>query len=405
MARRVWITGMGIVSAAGDSIAIFLECLRQGLSGITKIEGFDTQGFRSERAGEVKTVCPRLSMDNGRDRAEIFARLAARQAVEDASLRVPLSDNAGIVATSNFACLRSAQSALFPHASTDTSVEPAAFTAYSWGGPAHRLAAEWGVSGPVATLGFSCASGCAALGIGFDWVNMGYADIVLVVGFEALSASVLAGLSAGHQTAKDRIRPFSLNRDGTLLGEGAAVLVLESDESLKARNAEAWAEMKGYALYHNPCHAGVLDAQEEGFAAAASGAIQRAGIDLEQVDLILGHGTGIPSSDLAETRAIKAVMGYKAYETPVVSIKPILGHTLGAVGLPEAIACVLSMKEGILFPTLYCDEPDPECDLDYVPNQSRDGEVKLALCHSLGIGGCHACVALRVADPVQGLGE
>jgi len=396
--RRVLVTGMGIVSAAGDSVSAFLESLREGVSCISRIEGFNTEGLRNGYGGEVKTVPPK----NSQGRSEIFARLAARQAVEDASLRAPLPLQSGVVASTHFGGLRCGEGAFFADISARSPIDPADFEGYSFSQPAHMLAAELGIGGPVATVSLSCVSGCSALGVAFDWIRQGRVSKVVVVGFDALSFTVLAGLGALQVITEERIRPFAANRSGTLLGEGAAAIVLESEESAAERDVELLAEVKGYGVNNNAYHFTERDGEAETIAVAMQMALDQAEISPDEVDFISAHGSGSKQGDLNETQAIKTVLGPKAYETPIHSIKPIIGDLMGGMGIAEAIACVLSMKEGILFPTINYDKSDPKCDLDYVPNECREAAIKIALKNCSSIGGCNASIVLASNETQTG---
>ncbi|MCS6861123.1 MAG: beta-ketoacyl-[acyl-carrier-protein] synthase family protein, partial [Abditibacteriales bacterium] len=255
-----------------------------------------------------------------------------------------------------------------------------------------RVASYFQLCGPNLTIPTACAAGNYALGWAFEQVQSGAADMMLAGGTDAFSRLAFVGFSRLHAFSPDVCRPFDRNRQGLLLSEGAGVLVLERLEHAQARGARIYAEMLGYGLSADAHHITAPHPDGAGAALAMRRALQRAQRSPDDVDYINAHGTGTPHNDKAETLAIKSLFGERAYQIPVSSIKALTGHAMGAASAIEAIACVLSLYHGILPPTWNYQEPDPECDLDYIPNAPRDVQPHVVLNNSYGFGGNNACV-------------
>jgi 3-oxoacyl-[acyl-carrier-protein] synthase II len=259
-----------------------------------------------------------------------------------------------------------------------------------------------GATGPLTTISTACASGTQAIGFVLDLIRSGKVDMVIAVGVDCLiRKEVLVAFDAmtvvarNYQAApKKASRPFDANRDGFVLSEGAGALVLESLTRAKSRDGRIYAEVLGHAASSDATHIAAPDEDGLGAQKAMRWALQDARINADQVDYINAHGTGTMLNDLTETKAIKQVFGQRAYEIPISSSKSMLGHSMGASGVLEAIACVMTINEGIVHPTINYETPDPNCDLDYVPNTSRQEKVRVALSNSFGLGGQNACLVL-----------
>ena len=253
----------------------------------------------------------------------------------------------------------------------------------------------WQFAGPRSVLSLSCASGTAALAYGADLIRSGRAQAIVTGGFDGLSKYAWSGLSALRTMTKDEIRPFDKRRAGTIFSEGAGALVVEELEHARARGAKILAEVVGWGTNNNAFHLTAPSKQGAGSAAVMSMALASGGIKPSDIDHVNAHGTGTPHNDVTETDAIKSVFGDHAGHMPVTAIKSMTGHMMGAAGSVEAIASIMTIRSGIIPPTINYGEPDPACDLDYVTNGKREGSVQTVLSNSAGIGGCNAAVILR----------
>lgn len=400
--RRVVVTGLGAVSCLGTTVAALWEGLCAGRSGICPIERLDTSGLRNATGGEVKALAA-LRLPPGREPADLatrFALAAAREAVEDAGLTDRSgAERRGIAFATNFG-----GASLWERFSTSLltapeEADPADLTGYAFLN-AVALAAEcFGFAGPRATLSLSCSSGGAAIGWALDAIRLGRADVVLAGGYDALSLSALAGLSVLRTITAEKLRPFDRKRSGTIFGEGAGMLLLEEREHARARGARIYGEVCGAATNNNAYHVTAPDKRGEGLTQVVRAALADAAIDPEAVDYVNAHATGTKYHDVVETLAIKQNLGERAYQVPVSSIKAATAHAMAAAGSLEAIACLLAIRDGVVPPTLNYEEPDPECDLDCVPNAAREARVTCALSISAGIGGNNAALILRRDEP------
>jgi 3-oxoacyl-[acyl-carrier-protein] synthase II len=268
-----------------------------------------------------------------------------------------------------------------------------------------QIAISLGLRGPNYAVVSACATGSHAVGEAAELIRRGDADAVLAGGTEAcMHPLILAGFCAMRGLAAEddnpprASRPFDATRAGFVIGEGAAVLVLEELEAARARGATTYAEVVGYGASNDAYHMAAPDPESVGVAEMMRAALRRGGLEPEDVDYINAHGTSTPLGDLAETKAIKDVFGEHAYELAVSSTKSVMGHTFGAAGAIEAMMCVLSIRDGVLPPTINYETPDPECDLDYVPNEARKADVQVALSNAMGLGGHNGCVILSRLD-------
>ena len=400
MTKQVVITGMGVVSPIGSGVATFWDALCDGRSGIRPITRFDTGKLLYSRGGEITELPAPSELPHDfdeRDPALCFMAAAARQAVHDAGLQTHGNPACvGTVLSTNFGCAGILERILAQEAGRAEA--GCAFPNYGFQQVADRLAACWDFGGPRAVLSLSCASGAAALGWGAALVRTGRAQAVLTGGFDALSLFPWSGLSALRTMTRDEIRPFDAQRNGTIFSEGAAALVVEDLEHARSRGAAAFAEVLGYATNNNAFHMTAPPQRGAGSAAVMRDALTDAAVVPGDIDYVNAHGTGTKHNDITETQAIQDVFGTHAYEIPVTSLKASTGHMMGAAGSIEAIATVLSLRTGIVPPTMNFQEADPDCDLDYVFHEKRTHSIRTALSNSAGIGGCNAAVVLRATQ-------
>jgi 3-oxoacyl-[acyl-carrier-protein] synthase II len=403
--RRVVVTGLGAVTPLGNDWPSTWDAAVAGRSGIDFITAFDASEFPVRIAAEVKgfegarLVGPK---DARRlDRNVLLGVAAASEAVADAGLDAAYpSERVGVlfgtaiggiigIAEQHATMLERGPDRVSPYFIPSVLVDTAS----------GQIALTLGLRGPNYAPVAACATGSTAVGEAAELVRRGDADAVLAGGAEAcIHPLILAGFCAMRGlVAEDEhppraSRPFDATRAGFVMGEGACVLVLEELEAARARGATVYAEVAGYGASNDAHHLAQPEPEATGVAEMMRSALRRAGIPPERVGYVNAHGTSTPLGDLAETRAIKAVFGKHAYELAVSSTKSVTGHCFGAAGAVEAMMCVLALRDGVLPPTMNYEVPDPECDLDYVPNEARRVEVDVALSNAMGLGGHNGCV-------------
>ena len=406
--RKVVITGLGAITPLGNTVTEFWESLIAGRCGINEITRFDTTDFKVKIAAEVKGFDPTLYMEKADiSRTDLFTQYAigcASQAMEDSGLKEFDHDRFGVYIGSGIgglATLVTETQKLLNNG--PRRVSPFMIPMMISNIAAGQVAIRFNAKGPCLPIVTACATGTHSIGEAFRSIAHGYADVILAGGTEA---SVLPLAMAGFTSSMalstrndplDSSIPFDKRRDGFVMGEGAGVLVLEEYEHALARGAKIYAQVAGYG---NTCDAFHITASlPDGSRAAAAMtlAMQEAGISGGDGLYINAHGTSTPINDKTETQAIKVALGESAYRALVSSTKSMTGHMLGAAGAAEAIASILAVKEGIAPPTIGYKEPDPDCDLDYVPNHARKADLKAALSVSLGFGGHNAAVAFLKA--------
>jgi 3-oxoacyl-(acyl-carrier-protein) synthase len=389
------VTGLGCVTPLGNDVPSFWQKLIAGKTGIAPITKLDTTGLRNESGGEVKSFDWSLYGDEGDcDEASQFAFAAAREAVQDANLSADDLQQCGVVFSTNFGGAASWE-ATVELLRDEIPVDSELFEQFTLEHAANYTAQKLHVNGPRVTLTNACSSGGNAIGLAVDWLRLGRATRVLCGGHDGLGLSSLAGLSILRTISPELCRPFDKNRNGTIFGEGAAMLVLETRSAAEERGAKILAEVLGWAVNNNAHHLTAPDKEGAGLQAVMNAALEDASTPASAVDYINAHGTGTQYNDLAETQAIKKVLGARAMEVPVSSIKAATSHTMGAAGALEAIASILALQHQILPPTINYETPDPECNLDYVPNVAREASLNIALSNSSGIGGNNACVVFK----------
>jgi 3-oxoacyl-[acyl-carrier-protein] synthase II len=408
MSERIVITGMGTVSPLGLNVRETWENAIHGVSGVAPITLFDASNSLVKIACEVKNFVPERYMDareaRRRDRFEQFATVAAREAWEQSGLEVT-EENAGrigVVISSAIGGLKSLQDAIFTLKDEGPRrISPFLIPMLMANGGAGLVSIDLGLKGPSFSVASACASGADGIGMAWMMLRAGMVDVVLAGAAEAtvtptgIAAFDRIGAMSRREDYSMTPQPFDKNRDGLVMGEGAAVLVLERESHARARGAEILAELAGYAATADAYHVTAPDEGGRGGAAAIRKALEVAGVALDEVGYINAHGTATPLNDVAETRAIKSAFGALAYSIPVSSTKSMTGHMMGATGALEAIFCVQAVREGILPPTIHYQTPDPECDLDYIPNQAREKKIEVAISNAFGFGGHNAVLVIR----------
>jgi 3-oxoacyl-[acyl-carrier-protein] synthase II len=408
--RRVAITGIGAVTPLGHDAKATWKRLLAGESGIDFIQAFDASEFPVQIAGEVKDLDPEdvVSPKKARnvDRVVLFSLAAAREALEDAGMNGYRADRTGVVLGScigGFNQLMQQYDILKERG--PNRVSPSFLPNVLVDSPSGQVAMELGIRGPNYAVVSACATGSHSIGEGAELIRNGYADAVLAGGAEGcIHPLILAGfcamrgLAAGDEDPKLASRPFDATRAGFVMAEGAGVVMLEDLESAQERGARVYAEVLGYGASNDAYHMAAPDPDSVGVVEMMRQALERAGVEPEQVGYINAHGTSTPLGDLAETKAIKDVFGDGAYDIPISSTKSMVGHMFGAAGAVEAIVCAFAIHEGVIPPTINYRNPDPECDLDYVPNEAREAEVGVALSNAMGLGGHNGCVLLGKVD-------
>jgi 3-oxoacyl-[acyl-carrier-protein] synthase II len=404
--RRVVVTGIGPVSPVGIGLEPFWDDLVAGRSGIKQVTLFDTTDFPVKIAGEIQGFDPHDYLDRKEvrrtDRASHFAVAAAKLAWEDADSPQTEPSRTAVVVSTGIGGLSTmiAQHKVLLERGPDR-VSPFLVPMMMPNAPAGHVAMEMGFTGPNTCITTACAASGHAVGEGYRYIRDGIADVALAGGTEAvitpLSMAGFAQMQAltRNPDAEHASRPFDADRDGFVLAEGASVLVLEELERARARGATIYAEVAGYGASADAHHITAPEPGGSGAVLAMQAALSDADEPAEAVDYINAHGTSTPLNDAAETRAIKKTLGEHAHRVMVSSTKSVTGHLLGAAGGIEAAVCALAIHTGIVPPTMNYETPDPECDLDYVPNEARKAEVRLALSNSFGFGGQNAVVALR----------
>ncbi len=404
---RVVVTGMGAITPLGLNVKDTWQALVEGRSGIGRITDFDPSPYPTQIAGEVKGFDPGEYMEakEARRMARFsqFAVAAAEMALEDAGFTVEGSnaEDAGVVlGTGIGGGLIEGEKA--HHILLDKGVRrvpPLFIPSMIPNAAAHHVACAFGIKGYTSTVIAACASGNQAIGEGARAIRDGYAQVVVAGATESTMCELaLAGICAMRavSTRNDEperaSRPFDAERDGFVASEGCGILILENLDHALARGPRIYAEVLGYGVSSDAYHVSAPDPQGVGSALAMRLAIADAGLEPEDIDYINAHATATPIGDPAEVVAIKNVFGSRAYEIPVNATKSMIGHLMGAAGAVEAIATIMTIQDGILHPTINYETPDPQCDLDCVPNQARRAEVDIALSNSFGFGGQNACV-------------
>ncbi|HHU51413.1 MAG TPA: beta-ketoacyl-ACP synthase II [Firmicutes bacterium] len=413
MSRRVVVTGLGVISALGLEYETFWSSLINGESGVSLVTSFDTTEFPSKIGAEVKDFDPSQYLEKKEirrmDRFAQFAVAASKQALEDSGLKIT-EENAhriGVLIGSGIGGMKTFedQTRVLLEKGPNR-VSPFFIPMMIADMASGQVSIHTGARGPNLAAVTACASSTHAIGEAYRIIKYGDADVMITGGAEAaITALSYAGFSAAGALSKRNddptkaSRPFDRERDGFVMGEGAATIILEELEAAKARGAKIYGEIVGYGLTGDAYHITSPHPEGIGAAEAMRQAIKDAGWQPEEVDYINAHGTSTEANDRLETIAIKKALGEHAYQVAISSTKSMTGHLLGAAGAIEAVAVLLALQRGIIPPTINYEHEDPACDLDYVPNKARKQEITRALSNSLGFGGHNGTLALQKYQP------
>jgi 3-oxoacyl-[acyl-carrier-protein] synthase II len=403
--RRVVITGLGAITPVGNNVETFWSNLKKGVSGIRKIEAFDTTGYDCQIGGEVRGFDPKPFFRNPKDirRTDRFAQLAlaaAKMALENSGIDLQKlnRDRFGVIVSSGIGGLKTLEDQYTVLVTKGPSRNsPFTIPMLISNMASGLISMEYGLHGPNLCIVTACATSNNAIGESWRMIKFGDADIFLAGGSEAsIVALGLAGFSAMRalSTRNDEperaSRPFDRDRDGFVMSEGAGVVVVEELEHAKARGAKIYCEVAGYGLTADAYHMTAPPPNGEGAVRAMQRALEHARISPDQVDYINAHATSTDIGDLCETRAIKKVFGDYAYKVSISSTKSMTGHLLGGAGGVEMAACALAIRDSVIPPTINLENPSEECDLDYTPNVAREKKVRVVLNNSFGFGGHNA---------------
>lgn len=409
MKRRVVVTGLGALTPLGNSVAESWEAAAAGISGIGYITKFDASSFVSKIAGEIRNFDPLQFVDKKEARRYddfiIYALAASDMAIADAALTIneKVSARAGVIigsAIGGLASLEKELKVLFD--SGPNKISPFAVPGILANLASGHVSIRFGAKGPINCAVTACAAGTSAIGDAYRTIAWGDADIMITGGSEAaITPLAVAGfssmraLSRRNDEPQKASRPFDSDRDGFVIGEGCGILILEELSFALGRNARIYAEVAGYGCTSDAFHMAAPPPGHEGAARCMQAALKDAGMKPEEIDYINAHGTSTPLNDLYETQAIKNLFGDHARKLLVSSTKSLTGHMLGATGGAEAIFAIKALQEGLIPPTINLENPDPECDLDYVPNTARRRELAAVMSNSFGFGGVNAVLVFK----------
>ena len=412
MSNRVVVTGLGMVTPLGTGVQKNWDAACAGKSGIGPITRFDASDFPSQIAGEVTDFKPEDFMDKQQirrfDSFIHYAVASARMALEDAKLKIDDSNchRTGCVTGTGLGGLD-----MIEHyhkvllEKGPRRISPFFIPGIIANMAPGQIAIELGAKGPNLSLETACAASCHAVGESFRLIREGIADTMITGGAESVITPLAVGgfcamraLSTSNEEPQKASRPFDLNRNGFVIGEGAGILILEELNQARERGAEIYAEVAGYGLSGDAYHVSAPEPEGEGAISSMSMAIRYAGMKPEDIDYINAHGTSTKLNDASENRAIKAVFGDHARSLAISSTKSMIGHLLGGAGGVESIYTVLAVKHGIIPPTINYETPDPECDLDYVPNVARKKKIGAAMSNSFGFGGTNATIVFKAYE-------
>ena len=400
---------MGAITCLGNSVKQFWTGVKNGQSGIREISLVSPDGFPCRVSGEIQNFDPTEHMDRKEARRMArfsqFAVVAAAQAVEDSGLDFEKEDldRIGVLIGSGSGGLpETDQQAEIRVKRGVGRMSPYYIPMMLVNMAAANISHRFNLTGYTNTCVTACAASTQAIGEAAEVIRRGDADVIVTGGTEAGICeigmggfSTMRALSTWSGEPSQASRPFDKGRDGFAPSEGSGILILESLEHAKARGATIHAEIGGWGVSSDAYHLVQPHPEGSGAAKAMNRALTNAGVTINDIDYINAHGTSTPINDASETKAIKAVFGEHAYNVPISSTKSMVGHSLGASGALEAIACISSINDGVLHPTINQDEPDPDCDLDYIPNVAREQEVNVTLSNSFGFGGQNACLVIK----------
>ena len=411
MKNRVVITGMGVVQSLGFGLDSFWSAIREGKCGISTITRFDSANYDCKIAAEIKDFEPTAYLDRKEakrmDCFTQFAMVASKMAMEMSGLNLENEDSfrAGVIVGSGIGGIETLEDQHLALVNKGPGRVSAFFIPMMIANMASaRIAIEYGLQGFNECVITACATGNNAIGDAFKVIQRGDADIMVAGGAEAaITPLSIAGFCSNKalSTNEDPLtacRPFDADRDGFIMGEGAGILVMEELEHAKKRGAVIYGEIVGYGCTCDAYHITAPHPEGIGGIKSMQMAIRDAGIKPEEIGYVNAHGTSTPLNDSGETRVVKGVFGEHAYKLAVSSTKSMTGHLLGAAGAIEAIITAMALREGFIPPTINYKTPDPECDLDYVPNKGRNADIKYALSNALGFGGHNAALVLKKYD-------
>ncbi len=409
MKRRVVVTGLGLVTPNGIGVETAWKNICEGKSGIGPITRFDTNGFETKIAAEVKDFHPEQYIEKKEiKKMDLFiqyALAATKEALEDAKLRITPEncERIGVIVGTGLGGLPNIEK--FHQILMErgpSRVSPFFIPMVIANLASGHIAIQFGAKGPNTCIVTACATGAHCIGDAFRAIRYGDADAIIAGGTEAnitplcvSGFNAMKALSTRNDEPQKACRPFEKNRDGFVIGEGAGILILEELEFALRRKAKIYAELIGFGYTGDAYHITAPPPDGEGAARCMKMAIRDAGLTPEEVDYINAHGTSTPLNDVTETIAIKTVFGEHAKKIPISATKSMTGHLLGAAGSTEAIFTILSIRDGILPPTINYEEPDPECDLDYVPNQARRQKIRVGMSNAFGFGGTNATLIFK----------
>ena len=407
--HRVVVTGVGAITPLGHTAEETWRNIAEGKSGVSQITLFDATDFPIQVAAEVKDFDPNDYLDRRevrrQDRFEWLANIAASEAIANSGLEIKEENGhrTGVVISSGVGGIGTFyEQALVLNEEGPRRINPFAIPRVMTNGAAGLISIAYGIRGPSFCVTSACASAADGLGLAAQLIRAGVVDVMIAGGSEAgvnpFGIGSFYRIGAYSSRNDHTPSPFSADRDGLVMGEGAAVLVLESLEHAQARGANILGELAGYGASSDAYHITAPTEDGSGSASAIRLALEDAKVNPQDIDYINAHGTATPLNDAAETAAIKRALGEVAYDIPISSTKSMTGHMMGATGALEAIFCVLAIRDGIVPPTINYTERDPECDLDYIPNEAREKPVRVALSNSFGFGGHNAVLVFKAFE-------
>jgi 3-oxoacyl-[acyl-carrier-protein] synthase II len=401
MKKRVVVTGLGVVSAVGNNVPDFWNALIEGKDGTKEITVFDASLYRTKRVAEISRFDPesRFSKKEIRrlSRCDQFGLAAFREAWRSSNLdRYPVDKKkAGVILGAGSGGILSVEKYFRDFYRGRKKPSPSLLISYSLATTTDLIAIEGGFGGPRSTTATVCSSSSVSLAAAYEMIQMGLADLMVSGGSDSLCEVSFSGFSSLKLVDPESCKPFDKRRQGLILGEGAGILILEELEHARRRSAPILSEFLGYGVCADAYHLTAPEPNGEGVERVIRAALAHAGVSPDEVDTINAHGTATPFNDIAETRGIKRVFGEKAKDIPISGIKSMVGHCLGSAGGIEAVATVLTLKNGVIPPTIHYEVPDPHCDLNYTPNHSIRKDVRVALSNSFAFGGNNACLVFR----------
>ncbi|MEI7848069.1 MAG: beta-ketoacyl-ACP synthase II [Chloroflexota bacterium] len=407
--EKIVITGTGTVNPLGLNVEDTWKNVVNGVSGVGPITLFDASSWNVQIAAELKNFDPAKFMDakeaRRRDRFEQLGVAAAKEALAQSGLEITDANRhrVGVIVSSAIGGMKSLQDAAFTlKADGPRRVSPFLIPMLMPNGASGIIAIDYGIQGPAFSVASACASGSDGIGMAWMMLRAGMIDAAIAGAAEATICEIgvaafdrIGAMSRQNTDYSMTPAPFDKNRDGLVMGEGAGVLVLERESTARARGAVILAELAGYAATADAYHVTAPDANGAGGSAAIRAALDSATVNLDEVGYVSAHGTGTSLNDAAETKAIKSAFGEQAYKLSISSTKSMTGHMMGATGALEAIFCARAVREGVLPPTLHYQTPDPDCDLDYIPNQAREKKIEVAISNAFGFGGHNSVLVVR----------